>query len=147
MVRKQGGCQFNWRSEIIWHQSESLASPRPLGRSDVRRVIEAELKSKGVRFAEPDEAPEYSIVAAILMGDSAPASELQSIVQLYPALRSVSQTLERGTLLVAISYPGSEQLLWRGAVQVFLLEGFSRDEGKSRLEAAVRSLFARVPLH
>ena len=139
------GTSFSWRSEILWHQGDSVPGPSLLTRRDVQLAIETELARKGARFAEADEAPDYSIVAAILMGESDRATELQDIIQIHPSLRPISQTLEKGTLLIAISHPGSTDLLWRGAVQVFLVEGLTRRESEIRLESAVRNLFLRFP--
>lgn len=136
---------FAWRSDVIWSDDDLRGSTDLLARSDVRRVIEAELARKGADFALPDEAPEYLIVAAIQVGSGEPEGGLQEIVQLYPALRAVSHNLDKGTLLVAISLPGSSDLLWRGAVQVFLIDSGGRSEREARLESAVRNLFINIP--
>ena len=116
-----------------------------LEEADVRASVERALSTKGYQFVGAGMGSDYQIIAAVLMGESERAAELQEIAQIDPVLVAASKDLDRGTLIVAMNHSQSSKILWRGAVQAFLAEGLTREESALRLDAAIDRLFRGLP--
>lgn len=137
---------LSWRAKVIWLQAEDIPPDRQLNESTIQRAIEKQLVEQGYSFAGSNSLADYALVAAVVLGDSVEGKALKELARIYPSLGQVSQTLDKGTLLVGISRPRSPHILWRGAVQVFLAEEASPELRTKRIESVMRSLFATLPV-
>lgn len=135
-----------WRSEVLLLRSEVVAEAgAAIDSAVVKSAIENQLQLQGHRFADVDQA-DYLLIAAIVLGDNAKARNLKELARLYPSLENVSGTLEKGTLLIGLSRPGSPVVLWRAALQAYLAEVPNQQQSELRLQAVIASLFATLPM-
>ena len=66
--------------------------------------------------------------------------------RLYPALASSDH--ERGTVLVAIAPKGTNDIVWRGALQVFTDPGMTPlAEREERMRWGAANLLSGIPAH
>ena len=134
-----------WRSEILWVGNDAKAQYRTaLTSLGIKQEIENQLVDEGLKLASPDQA-DYTIIAAVVIGDTTDGIAVQELARLYPALGVVSQTLEKGSLMIALSRPGSPLVLWRGAVQTYISADIPVETRKLRLQSVVRSLLTTIP--
>lgn len=139
------GQKVSWRSEILWVGDDSLpAYRRALTDLGIQQEIERQFAADGLQFVEQQFA-DYTLTGAVVIGDTAEGVALEELVRLHPSLQPLSQTLEKGTLLLALSHPGSPVILWRGAVQTFIAPDVPTVQRKQRLQAVVRSLINTIP--
>lgn len=135
-----------WRTEILWVGDDVNGSYREaLAPLDIQGEIERQLNDMGLVFTEPASA-DYVLVAVVMIGESAQGSAMEELVRLYPSLGMVSRTLQKGTLMLGLSHPGSPVILWRGAIQTYLSAKIPPSERKVRLQSVVRSLVNTLPV-
>lgn len=139
------GETISWRSEILWVGDNSLQEyRRVLTQMDIQGEVERQLQEAGLQFVASTQS-EYTLTGAVIIGESPEGVALEELVRLHPSLEPLSQTLEKGTLLLALSHPGSPVILWRGAVQTFISPDIPLEQRKLRLQAVVRSLINTIP--
>ena len=141
------GSSLGWRTEVIWLQGDnSHELPPGVNSQGLRTELERQLQAMGHSFVAADESADYVLIAAVILGESEAGDEFIELAKLYPSLEYVSQTLEKGSLLVGLSRPGSPVILWRAGIQAFIAENLTPAQRQQRLEAIVRSLLRTLPI-
>ncbi len=139
------GASIAWRTELLWLGGEGIEGDSPaVAQMNIRREIERQLSERGHSWVESTDA-DYLMVAAVVVGDSEAGAALEELGRLYPSLSYIPRTLETGTLLVAMSRPGSPVVLWRSALQTAITHDHSQAAREARLRAVVRSLLNTLP--
>lgn len=140
------GATLAWRSEVLLLRSESVVEAGvSVSPATVQSAIEKQLQQQGHSFVSVEQA-NYVLIAAIVLGESEEGRDLGELARLYPSLEGVSDTLEKGTLMVGLSRPGSPVILWRAALQAYLADDPSQQQSAQRLQAVIASLFGTLPM-
>lgn len=141
---KQGDT-YAWRSEMLWIGQDAEGPYRQaLTQLNIDREIDRQLAARGLHKVAVAEA-DLVLVAAVRIGEDDDGAAIKELARLYPSLGGVSQTLERGTLLVALAHSGSPVVLWRGAIETFISGDVEPEKRRARLEVIVRSLLNTLP--
>lgn len=150
----QQGKLLAWSGEVVWLQADN-ASPDdiPVTASAIQHEIETQFAELGFNFVVPSapseiitRPPDYTLQSVAILSDSAQGLAFENLIKLYPSLEHVPSTLERGTLLMVMSRPGSPVILWRAGVQAFVADDLAPEVRRARLQAVVRSLLRTLPL-
>ena len=137
---------MSWRRDLVWVDD-------PDGRFERRArslqvALQQELEHKGYQFLPQGAGADYEVLAVALLGDPGDHAELQAQVRLYPALASAAGDYEHGTVLVASAPGGSNDIVWRGALQVFSDPGMTPvAERERRMRWGAANLLAGIPAH
>jgi hypothetical protein len=141
------GATLSWRSDILWLRSDKFASKgNPVNQMNLQGTINQQFRALGYNVTPVNTASDYVLIGAIVLGDSEKGKDLEELARLYPSLEYISQSLEKGTLMVGLSRPGSPVILWRAGIQAFIAEDLSKPERQQRLQAIVRSLVRTLPM-
>lgn len=139
------GETVRWRSEVLWVGDDSLENyRRVLTQLNIQQEVERQLQQHGLQFVDNAQA-NYALTGAVMIGETPEGVALEELARLHPSLKPLSLTLEKGTLLLALSHPSSPVILWRGAVQTFISPEIPLEQRQQRLEAVVRSLVNTLP--
>lgn len=139
------GDTYTWRTELLWIGDEQDSPYRQaLTRLSIDKEVDRQLAERGLQRVDKAEA-EFALVGAVRIGEGTDDPAIRELARLYPSLGNVSVTLETGTLMLALSRPGSPVVMWRGAIQTFISGEFSPQERQERLQAIVRSLLNSLP--
>jgi hypothetical protein len=140
------GDSLSWRRDVIWVQGKDLPeSARNINRQNLSAEIEHQLQAKGYRFVKGNQAADYEVIAAVILGKSEKGDALAELARLYPALGDSVHSLEKGTLMLGIARPGSKNLLWRSGIQAFIAEDPTVAQQRERLQGIVNSLLSTLP--
>jgi hypothetical protein len=140
------GDNLRWRREVLWAQGDDLPEDvLKLNRQNLRTLIEKKLIQKGYHFVDKAQDSDYEIVAAAILGDSEAGEFLIRYSKLYPELSDSNEVLEKGTLMLGIVRPNSKTLVWRSAIQAFIVEDISFPERQKRLNRIVDALLQPLP--
>lgn len=143
----EAGARLAWRSDVLWMKSDEFSNRgNPVSQLPVRAIIERQLQQMGFYFVGDSHSADYVIVAAVVLGDSKQAKAFEALARMYPSLEHISETLEKGTLMMALSRPGSPLILWRSGLQAFIAEDISAEQRQQRLYSVVRMLLSTLPL-
>lgn len=141
------GATLAWRNDVIWLRGKNLPEEYGKTNGDIySSVIEQQLMAQGYRFTLNVQQADYVLIAAAVMGESEKGDAFQDLAKLHPSLEEFSEGLEKGTLMLAVSRPGSPLILWRAAIQAYIAEGLEMSERMARLNAVVRSLLDTLPM-
>lgn len=148
------GKLLTWSGDLIWLQAvNASADDIPVTANVIQREIEEQFAELGFSFVTPSapselitRPPDYQLQSVAILSDSAEGLALENLIRLYPSLAHVPGTLERGTLLMVMSRPGSPVILWRAGVQAFVVEDLAPEMRNARLQTVVRSLLRTLPL-
>ena len=112
----------------------------------MRATIERQLQQMGFYFVGDSGSADYVVLAAVVLGESKKGKAFEELAQMYPSLEYLSETLEKGTLMMAMSRPGSPLILWRSGLQTFIAEDIPDEQRQQRLHSVVRMLLGTLPL-
>lgn len=139
------GDTYTWRTELLWvGDDEDSPYRQALTRLAIDKEVDRQLAERGIQRVDSGEA-DFALVGAVRIGEGTDDPAIRELARLYPSLGNVSLTLETGTLMLALSRPGSPVVMWRGAIQTFISGEFSPEERRERLQAVVRSLLNSLP--
>ncbi|MBL4826846.1 MAG: hypothetical protein JKY66_03900, partial [Spongiibacteraceae bacterium] len=142
----KSGDRLEWRRPLIWVQGESLPeSVNTINPRGLMVEIQRQLVNKGYVFVQGGKAPDYEIVAAVILGESEKGAALAELARLYPALGDSFNSLKKGTLMMGIAQSGSRNLVWRSSVQAFIAENPSLSQQRDRVQVIVSSLLKALP--
>lgn len=141
----KAGATFAWRTELLWLGTDPGGTYRTaLTKLKVKQEIEKQLGEEGFTFVDPTKA-DYTLVAAVMIGDHPNGPAIKELKHWYPALGPVSSTLDKGMLMVGLSRPGSPIVLWRGVIQTFITRDTPPGQRERRLQIVVHSLLETMP--
>lgn len=141
----KSGDTYGWRSEMLWIGEDADGPYRQaLTQLNIGQEIDRQLAARGLVKQSLADA-ELVLIAAVRIGNDDDSAAVTELARLYPSLGSVSMTLERGTLLVALARSGSPVVLWRGAIETFISGDVEPEKRRARLEIIVRSLLNTLP--
>ncbi len=141
------GASLAWRRDILWLRSDKFANANnPVNKMNLQAAINQQFQQLGYTVNPVSTPSDYVLIGAIVLGDSEKGKDFEELAQLYPSLEYISESLEKGTLMVGLSRPGSPVVLWRAGIQAFIAEDLSMQERQQRLAAIVRSLVRTLPI-
>ncbi len=147
--RPDAGANLIWFSDLIVQDENSAVKATADQIALITQTIESQFIRKRYQFTNDIEQADYMVAAAVIMDDSPESQQITELVQIFPGLAGAVNDLDQGTLLVVISPPTDPRtapLLWRGAIQVFLVsEALSPEMRNSRLQSFTARLIAAVP--
>ena len=138
------GTTLHWHRELLWVDD-------PDGRYERRakvlqQALQLEFERKGYRFVSGDQEATYDVVAVAMLGQLADQKEVQDFFRLYPSLAKPAAGYGRGTVLVAIAPAGSNEIVWRGALEVYTDPGkLPLAQREARLRWAAQQLLRSIP--
>jgi hypothetical protein len=135
---------LRWHSELKW-----VDDPQEQYKRRARVLQEAlqhEFEQKGYHFVGAGEAATYDVLAVALLGQLQDQKELERVFRLYPSLAKPARGYGRGTILVAIAPAGTQDIVWRGALEVFTNpDKMPVAERDQRLQWAAGQLLRNIP--
>lgn len=138
------GTTLHWHRQLLWVDD-------PDGRYERRakvlqQALQLEFERKGYRFVSDDQEATYDVVAVAMLGELAQQKEVQDFFRLYPTLAKPAAGYDRGTVLVAIAPAGSNEIVWRGALEVYTDSGkLPLAQREAQLRWAAQQLLRSVP--
>jgi len=136
-----------WRRELLWLQSDEFSDVgNPVSQVPVRAVIERQLQQMGFNFVGDSGSADYVVLAVVVLGESKKGQAFEELAQMYPSLEYLSETMEKGTLTMALARPSSPLILWRSGLEAFIAEDISAEQRRQRLHSVVRMLLGTLPL-
>ncbi len=103
--------------------------------SEIRFLIDQELRSKGMSFA--DAKPDAVITYALVIDMDVQAEVLQKI---YGSRADLSK-LQEGALLIGLIDPNTKGIVWAGAARGQVREKSTAELAKARLSKVVKGIF------
>ena len=138
------GTTLHWRSDLRWMDDPDGQSKN---RAEVlQQALQREFERKGFSFMPTSDAATYDVVAVAVLGALQDQKKLESVYRLYPSLAKPVKGYGVGTVLVAIAPSGTQDVVWRGALEVFTYPGHLPVEKRyERLAWAAAKLLATIP--
>ena len=135
---------LHWHRELLWVDDPE---GRYVRRAKVlQQALQQEFERKGYRFVSDDQDATYDVVAVAMLGQLADQKEVQDFFRLYPSLAKPAAGYGRGTVLVAIAPAGTNEIVWRGALEVYTDPGkVPLEQREARLRWAAQQLLRSVP--
>ncbi len=141
------GATLAWRREILWLRSAKFSdADNVVNRINLQSAIETQFRQLGYPVNPVNTPTDYVLIAAIVLGDSEKGRDFTELARMYPSLEYITESLDKGTLMVGLSRPGSPVVLWRAGIQAFIAEDLTMEERQLRLQAIVRSLVRTLPI-
>lgn len=111
--------------------------------NNIKQSILHRLQTKnGFKFSNADNA-DYAISAHIVYGNSYSESDFIQRYGVSPSLNE-SEHFQRGTLVILI-HNTVNQIVWRGAIQIYANAGLEQDLARQRASQAVATLLNQIP--
>ena len=119
----------------------------------VRRAVERELATKGLRF-EPPDGSDVQVAFYIVVEDKINVSTINDYYGYGPGwgygpgghgTQTVVSQYKQGTLVIDIARSGGHQLVWRGSGTARLRQESSPKRSEKRVNEAVQRILARFP--
>jgi hypothetical protein len=138
---------FNAYKTYQWVDYRSVQLADQLLDQDIKRAVDAQLASKGLRRVESG--------GGLLVGYQAAISQEKQFDSLgwggphlldpWGSTRVTSSTIEVGKLVIGLFDPGTKQLVWRGSASKTLDISKDPDKNYRNLEKAMAKLFRNYP--
>lgn len=153
--KPQQGQSFAWYSSPLW-SSDVMASEYPGLQNLLQQSINNELLSKGYKITQDKTQASYIIgVALITQGGDRNAS-MNDFFNIFPGLPKSAAGFDKGVIAVGVvdasrqssadTTPSSNDLLWRSALEAFILENVNDTQQQTaRVAQLTTVLLQRFP--
>ncbi len=134
---------FYWHSDLVYLYADARGKPEDV-RPFLQQEIESYFSTSQHRFTRQRETADFGLVAVVVLGEGMTAREVLQRFSLTPSFQA-ERRYELGTIVIAILEPGTEKILWRGALQANVDLKLSPEVRRQRVREGISRLLVKLP--
>jgi hypothetical protein len=130
---------YDWVAE-----GDKRLAPNRQTERQIVSVVESELATKG--YLKDSNSPDFLVGFLVVVVDEVVEQTVvtDSVIG-YASMRSTSQTLSDGTMVIFMEEPSGSRVIWRGMAEKSFNRDASRDEVRKTIDEAVKKLLSEFP--
>ena len=140
----QTGSTVRWRGDIAVNAPEGTPSD-PDQVAYIHDQVEAQLKAKGYQLVGPEAPADFLLQGLIVLGNELNEKQLREVLGFEPGLVASGTQHVKGSLLLMLLDPKTNETQWRSAVQIFVEQQLPEDIRQQRIRFGVASLLHPLP--